>query len=330
MSDVSIAQKEPRDTLCIVNRAHDNFKECFTFVDGAMSSLGNCLVCELNWCYDEFLSLLRDDTLLNMTTTCDDDHMQSFKNMRLHQAMKGMSHEFKFINQPPKHVIMSKSCSCCKATVKDAVHTCGEVMMSPTYHVFASMTFEKRFDFNLCDDEYISTENLTMTDTDNQLFFYSVAKECAVKQQRGSKDMNALQTSAIRELTSMMDFFKEKWDAHRPSSETVHANKIRMYLSRINKPLKKSNNDKGELKLHNHARVLTQLCDSWISNYVSEQLFVIDLLEATNKGSYIAKCKDYQAFPREVFKIVTRSTLYKLENYFKANQRFTVEKKKLP
>ena len=71
-----------------------------------------------------------------------------------------------------------------------------------------------------------------------------------------------------------------------------------------------SNNNKGELKLHNHARALTQLGDAWIRNYVSEQLFVIDLLERTNKGSsYIAKSKDYQAFPREVYKIVTRSTL---------------------
>ena len=110
-----------------------------------------------------------------------------------------------------------------------------------------------------------------------------------------------------------MDFFKAKWDAHRPSSETVCANKIRMYLSQINKPLRKSNNDKGEFKLHNHARALTQLGDSWISNYVSEQLFVIDLLEPTNNGSYIAKSKDYQAFPREVCKIVTRSTRYKLQ-----------------
>ena len=143
--------------------------------------------------------------------------------------------------------------------------------------------------------------------------------------------MNALRTSALRELTSTMDSFKEKWDAHRPSSETVRANKIRMCLSRIDKPLRKSNNDKGELKLCNCARALTQLGDSWISNYVSEQLFVIDLLEPTNKGSsYIAKSKDYQAFPREVYKIVTRSTLYKLENYFNTNQRFTVDKKKAP
>ena len=58
---------------------------------------------------------------------------------------------------------------------------------------------------------------------------------------------------------------------------------------------------------------------------------MIDLLEPMNKGSsYIAKSKDYQAFPREVYKIVTRSTLYKLENYFNANQHFTVNKEKAP
>ena len=125
---------------------------------------------------------------------------------------------------------MSKACSSCKATVKDAVHTCGEVMMSPTYHVFASVTFEKRFDFNLCDDECISMENLTMTNTDSQLFFYSVAKEPDA--QHGGKDMNALRTSALCELTSMMDSFKEKWDAHRLSSETVCA-EIQMCLSQI-------------------------------------------------------------------------------------------------
>ena len=154
-----------------------------------------------------------------------DDHMQSFKNTSLHQVLKGMSHKFKFINQP-KHVIMSKSCSCFKATVKDAVHVCGEVMMSPTYHVFASMTFEKRFDFNSCDNECISTEDLTMTNTDSQLFFYSVDKECDAVNRRGGKDMNALRMSALHELTSTMDSFKEKWGAHRPSSETVCTNKI--------------------------------------------------------------------------------------------------------
>ena len=254
-SHVSVAQKRPRDRLCIINQ--DNFKECFTFLDCTTSSQGNHSVFELNWCYDEFSSLLHDVT----TTTMCDNIMQSFKSTSPHQVMKGMSHEFKFINQPPKHEIMSKSCLCCKATIKDAVQKYGEVMMPPTYHVFASVTSEKRFDFNSCDDKCISMVNLTMTDTDSQLFFYSVAKEPDA--QCGGKDMNTLRTSALHELTSMMDSFKEKWDAHRPSSETVCADKIRMCPSRIDKPLRKSNNDKGELKLHNHTRALTQVGDSW-------------------------------------------------------------------
>ena len=224
---------------------------------------------------------------------------------------------------------MTKSCSCCKADIKNTVHTCGEVIMSSDYHVFASLTFEKRFDFNLCDNKYVSTTNLTMVDTDSDLFFYSVAKDntpiC-----RGGKNMNALQMSALRDLTDTMNVFTEQWDAHRPSSETVHANKIRMYLSRINNPLRKSNNDKGELKLHNHARVLTQLGGSWISNYVSDQLFIIDVLDPPNRNSYIARSRDYQAFPRENYKIVTKSTLYKLDNYFNDNQGFTVDKKRTP
>ena len=40
-SRVSIVKKQPRDRLCIVNHVHDNFKECFTFVDCTTSSLGN-------------------------------------------------------------------------------------------------------------------------------------------------------------------------------------------------------------------------------------------------------------------------------------------------
>ena len=66
-----------------------------------------------------------------------------------------------------------------------------------------------------------------MTETDSQLFFYSVAKEHdAVEQQCGGKDMNALQMSTLCELTGMMDSFKEKWDIHKLSCETVCANKI--------------------------------------------------------------------------------------------------------
>ena len=182
-----IGQKRPRDRLCIVSHSYDSFNDCFTSVDCIKSLQNDHSVFEVNWSHDDFLKLLQDVPM----TTCD-EHMQSFQIITLHQAMKCMPHDFKFINQP-EPVIMTKSCSCCKADIKNTIHTCGEVLMSSDYHVFASLTFEKRFDFNLCDNEYISTTNLTMVDTDSDLFFYSIAKDnTPVCHGGGGKDMNAL------------------------------------------------------------------------------------------------------------------------------------------
>ena len=127
-----------------------------------------------------------------------------------------------------------------------------------------------------------------------------------------------------------MDSFKEKCDIYRPGNDTIRANRVHMCLSRIDKPLKRSNNNKGELKLMNHAQVLGQLGESWISKYVPDQLYTIDLLDLKNHSSYIEKSKDYQLFTRPSYNIITRSTLYKLQNYFDSNKRFTVDKKKNP
>ena len=127
-----------------------------------------------------------------------------------------------------------------------------------------------------------------------------------------------------------MDSFKERCDIHRPGSDTIIANRIRMYMSRIDKPLKNSNNDKGEVKLLNHARVLNHSGDSWISKYVTDRLFVVDLLDIKNRSSHIEKSRDYRLFLRPTYTILTESTLYKLENYFSTNKRLTVDKKKQP
>ena len=139
-----------------------------------------------------------------------------------------------------------------------------------------------------------------------------------------------LKQSALNTLTETMDSFKEKCDIYRPGNDTIRANRVRMCLSRIDKPLNKSNNDKGELKLMNHARVLGQLGELWISKYVPDQLYTIDLLDLKNHSSYIEKSKDYQLFTRPSYNIITQSTLYKLQNYFDSNKRFTVDKKKNP
>ena len=53
-------------------------------------------------------------------------------------------------------------------------------------------------------------------------------------------------------------------------------------------------------------------------------------MDIKSKVSYIDRSRDYKLFTRPVHKILTKSTLYKLQNYFTSNQRFLVGKKKHP
>ena len=64
-------------------------------------------------------------------------------------------------------------CLCCTESIKDAVHVCKEFVVNPNYDMFASVSFEKRFDFHSCQDEFVSTDNLTMSDS--SLFFMPYA-----------------------------------------------------------------------------------------------------------------------------------------------------------
>ena len=70
------------------------------------------------------------------------------------------------------------------------------------------------------------------------------------------------------------------------------------------------------MKLTNHARVLNELGNSWITTKVYNEMYMISLLDTKSNSCYIEKSKDYQAFNRPCYKIITRSTLYKLDNYF--------------
>ena len=99
-----------------------------------------------------------------------------------------------------------------------------------------------------------------------------------------------------------------------------------MYLSRIDQPFKKCNNDKGIVKLQNHSNALSTLGNDWIRNRVHIKLFMIDITD--HRGiSYIKKSKDYLQFPGANHKIITKSMIFKLNNYLKNNQRFKVDKK---
>ena len=103
-----------------------------------------------------------------------------------------------------------------------------------------------------------------------------------------------------------------------------------MCLSRFENPLKRANNEKGEVKLLNHSKILLGLGGKWISSKVYTELYTVDLMDIKSKVSYIDRSRDYKSFTRPVHKILTKSTLYKLQNYFASNQRFSVDKKKHP
>ena len=57
---------------------------------------------------------------------------------------------------------------------------------------------------------------------------------------------------------------------------------------------------------------------------------MVDLMDIKSKVSYIDRSRDYKLFTQPVQKILTKSTLYKQQNYFTSNQRFLVDKKKHP
>ena len=87
-----------------------------------------------------------------------------------------------------------------------------------------------------------------------------------------------------------------------------------MHLSRINDPLKKFNNDKGEIQLRNHARSLSILGRKWVNEFiVKDQYYMIDLTNGKGE-SFIkrwCKCDFHQK--------VSRSTIVKLNKYLVDN-----------
>ena len=143
----------------------------------------------------------------------------------------------------------------------------------------------------------------------------------------GGKSMNTLHTESLMALSNMLDDCKCKRDDFRPTSENIQMSKLRMCLSRFENPLKRTNNEKGDVKLLNHSKILLGLGGKLITSKVYTELYTVDLMDIKSKVSYIDRSRDYKLFTRPVTKILTKSTLYKLQNYFTSNQRFSVDKK---
>ena len=165
--------------------------------------------------------------------------------------------------------------------------------------------------------------NLTLPIGNDKYFFYSLTQQ----NMESGKSMNTLRTESLTALSNMLDDCKHKRDDFRPASENIRMSKLRMCLSRFENPLKRTNNEKGEVKLLNHSKILLGVGGKWITSKVYTELYTVDLMDIKSKVSYIDRSRDYKSFTRPVHKIRTKSTLYKLQNYFASNQRFLVDKK---
>ena len=65
----------------------------------------------------------------------------------------------------------------------------------------------------------------------------------------------------------------------------------------------------------------------WVGKYVPhDELLIVNITNHRGE-SYMEKSQDYMLFPWPNHKIITQSTLYKLDNYFKKNQRFKMDKR---
>ena len=321
-SRICRAGKRPRSSLRMVVD-DDNIMQCFNFVDEIQSSLGNCELVSLSINSHSFKDCLERAGEFEQN---ENEYMsQTIKMANLINALTCDNMEFHPNDAYPLDN-MTNTCSKCRGDVESSVHCCGMVRTDEEgVDIIASLSFEKEFNLATCTEDYMSVSNLSMSTMECKLFFYAVTAAAAVG---GGKDIKTLKNNALKDLTDTIESFMDKKDSFRPANDTVCANKLRMCLSRINKPLKKSYNEKGDLKLVNHARVLCQLGESWISNYLPDQFYTVDLLDLKSNSSYIQQSRDYQSFPRHTYNILTRSTLYKLQNFFESNRRFTVDKKK--
>ena len=235
-----------------------------------------------------------------------------------------------------KHLIqMVDSCPQCLSsnnTLNTTVqHMCREIAHSSgATTVIASGSFDREFDRESFHERVVSCTDLTLPIGNDKYFFYSLTTKPQNMESVGGKSMNTLHTESLTALSNMLDDCKCKRDDFRPASENIQTSKLCMCLSRFENPLKRKNNEKGEVKLLNHSKILLGLGGKWITSKVYTELYTVDLMDIKSKVSYKDRSRDYILFTRPVHKILTKSTLYKLQNYFASNQSFSVDKKKHP
>ena len=196
---------------------------------------------------------------------------------------------------------------------------------------YASRSFLVHYDVSSGTDDDLSQQELSLTlDNVSSFFFYPKPKEKIGRCGRG-KDISVYREEAIHTLTDFMDSQLTKFEKDRPTSHHLRANELRKHLSRIDQPLKKVNNDKGEVRNQNHANALIILRErgftqKYLRDY--ERLYDVDIVEVRDNpsSSHVLKCIDYVRCPMPSQLTVPLDMLRKLDSYFKLNQRFKKDK----
>ena len=269
-----------------------------------------------------------------LTATTTNQSLFKIKFLQLADTMGVLDEDIHVVltKDDDKHLIqMVDSCPQCHLSSSNNTlntttvqHMCREIAHSSgATTIIVSGSFKREFDIEWFQERVVSCTDLTLPIGNDKYFFHSTQQNM----ESGGKSMNTLCTEPLTALSNMLDDCRHKRDDFRPASENVQTSKLCMCLSRFENPLKKTNNEKGQVKLLNHSKILLGLGGKWITSKVYTELYTVDLMDIKSKASHIDRSRDYRLFTRPVHKILTKSTLHKLQNYFTSNQGFLVDKK---
>ena len=207
---------------------------------------------------------------------------------------------------------------------KNIIHVCSLIREV----CYASRSFLIHYNVDSGTDHDVSQQELSITlDNMSSFFFYRLP----TKEAASGNDISVYREEAIRTLTDFMDNQLVKFEKDRPTSHHLCANELRKHLSHIDQPLKKVNNDRGEVRKQNHANALIILRErGFVQKYLRdyERLYDVDIVEVREdpSSSHILKCVDYARCPMPSQLTVPLGTLQKLDTYFKSSQRFKKDK----
>ena len=206
-------------------------------------------------------------------------------------------------------------------------HFC--TILPVTTSVYASRSFLISYDLDNDKDRDLSKKKLILS-TENvcNFWFYSVGE----KEGASGKSIRVYQDEAYANLDKFMSLQCSKGEEDRAATcHRLKANELRKYLSRISQPLKKVNNDKGDIRNQNYAYALAELksrgfYDAYLKD--NQTLYELDLVEKQGEPSQVTKSVDYLRCPMPSQLTVSRDFLHRLDAYFRQNKKFKRDKKR--